>query len=96
MKLSEVKILPGRILIDPVEVDKKTEGGIILPSNINKKPTEGEVVVRGNSLSDVEMEIKEGDKVVFNEGAGNEVKINDKEYLLMEQRHVLYFIRLKR
>jgi len=95
MKLSEVRILAGRVLIDPVQVEEKTEGGIIIPGNVNKKPTEGVVVVRGNSLPDVEMEIREGDKVVFNEGAGNEVEINEKEYLLMEQRHVLFFVRPK-
>jgi len=96
MKLSEVRILAGRVLIDPVQVAEKTEGGIIIPGNVNKKPTEGVVVVRGNSLPDVEMEIREGDKVVFNEGAGNEVEINEKEYLLMEQRHVLFFVRTKK
>ena len=96
MSLSEVRILAGRILIDPVEVEKKTDGGIIIPNNINKKPTEGTVVVRGNGLPDVEMEIREGDKVVFNEGAGQDVDINDKTYLLMEQRHVKYFVRPKK
>ena len=95
MKLSEVRILAGRILVDPVPVEEKTSGGVIIPGNVNKKPSEGAVVVRGNSLPDVEMEIREGDKVVFNEGAGNPVEIDEKEYLLMEQRHVLYFVRPK-
>lgn len=91
--MRDIKILAGRILVDPVPVKETTDGGIIKPAMINKKPSSGTVVVRGDDMTDIKMEIREGDKVVFNEGAGNEVEIDEKGYLLMEQRHVLYFTR---
>lgn len=89
----KARILAGRILVKPEPVEKKTEGGIYIPENINKKPSSGQVVVRGKSLPDVEMEIREGDYVVFHEGVGQEVDIDDTTYLLMQQKDTLYYIR---
>jgi len=86
-------ILALRILVDPVKVEKETKGGIIIPDNINKRPSSGIVVQRGNSSTEVEMEIKIGDHVVFPEGVGQEVEINGKSYLLMTQKDTLYHTR---
>ena len=89
-----IQILAGRILVEPIEIEKTTASGIIIPENVNKRPNMGTIVVTGKSLTDVEMEVAVGDKVVFNEGAGMPVKIGEqeKEYLLLEQRHINYWV----
>lgn len=87
------RVLAGRIMVDPVEVEKKTGGGIIIPENASKRPTEGTVVIRGDDLIEVKMEIREGDFVVFPEGVGREVEIDEHKYLLMKQDDILYYTR---
>lgn len=87
------KILAGRILIDPVQVKKETDSGIIIPENVNKRPTSGTVVLRGDDLQEVKMEIREGDFVVFPEGIGREIEIDEHKYLLMKQEDTLYHVR---
>ena len=89
------KILAGRILVDPEKREEKTESGIIIPGNIDKRPTRGVVVLCGEGFDNVKMEVKVGDTVLFNEGNGMEVEIeegSEKKYLLMEQRSVNYIV----
>ena len=88
-------ILAGRVLVDPEVVEEKTDSGIFIPQNINKRPTRGKVVLCGGDLPNVKMEIKVGDTVLFNEGTGMEVEIEEgsnKKYLLMEQRNINFWV----
>jgi co-chaperonin GroES (HSP10) len=87
------RVLAGRILVKPVAVKKETDGGIIIPGNVDKRPSSGTIVARGKDTPDVEMELREGDFVVFREGVGQEVEIDENPYILMTQKDTLYFIR---
>ncbi len=86
--------LNDRILLERVEPETKTAGGILIPDNAKKKSEEARVVAvgQGKILEDGKrksMELKVGDKVVFGKWSGTEVKIDGKEFLLVKEDEVL-------
>jgi chaperonin GroES len=89
-----LKPLQDRILVQRVEEEKTTKGGIIIPDTAKEKPAEGKVVAVGNGkLGDdgkrMPLEVKEGDRILFGKYAGAEVKIEGEEYLIMREDDVL-------
>jgi len=89
-----LKPLQDRILVQRVEEEKTTKGGIIIPDTAKEKPAEGKVVAVGNGkLGDdgkrMPLEVKEGDRILFGKYAGTEVKIEGEEYLIMREDDVL-------
>jgi len=89
-----VKPLADRIIIRPLEAEEKTAGGIIIPENAKEKPQKGEVVAVGpgkvaENGQKAEMELKEGDKVLYGKYAGTEVSIEGTDYLIMRESDVL-------
>ena len=89
-----VKPLGDRIIIEVAEVELKTKSGIIMPETSKEKPQKGKVVAvgKGKVLDNgtrLEPEVKVGDEVIFNKYAGNEIKIDDKEYLVIRESDVL-------
>ncbi len=89
--------LQDRILVQRVEEETKTKGGIIIPDTAKEKPAEGKVVAIGNGKRDeggnrIPLEVKEGDRVLFSKYAGTEVKIDGEEYLIMREDDVLGII----
>ena len=90
----KLRPLQDRILVQRVEEETTTKGGIIIPDTAKEKPAEGKVVAVGNGkLGDdgkrVALEIKEGDRILFGKYAGTEVKIEGEEYLIMREDDVL-------
>ena len=90
----KIRPLQDRILVQRVEEEEKTKGGIIIPDTAKEKPAEGKVVAVGNGkLGDdgkrVPLEVKKGDKILFGKYSGTEVKIEGKEYLIMREEDVL-------
>jgi chaperonin GroES len=90
----KLRPLQDRILVQRVEEETTTKGGIIIPDTAKEKPAEGKVVAVGNGkLSDdgkrVPLEIKNGDRILFGKYAGTEVKIDGTEYLIMREEDVL-------
>jgi len=86
--------LQDRILVQRIEEEQTTKGGIIIPDTAKEKPAEGKVIAVGNGkLADdgnrVPLEIKTGDRVLFGKYAGTEVKIDGEEYLIMREDDVL-------
>ncbi|HPU35871.1 MAG TPA: co-chaperone GroES, partial [Bacillota bacterium] len=74
--------------------EERTKGGIVLPDTAKEKPQEGEVIAVGSGkLLDngqrVPIDLKPGDKILFSKYAGNEVKIDDVEYLIMRESDIL-------
>src|SRR2546430_1866981 len=74
------------------EIAKK--GGIIIPDTAKEKPQEGKVVAVGNGKVSEEgkriaLDVKAGDKILFGKYSGSEVKLDDKEYLIMREEDVL-------
>ena len=90
----KIRPLQDRILVQRVEEEEKTKGGIIIPDTAKEKPAEGKVVAVGNGkLGDdgkrVPLEVKKGDKILFGKYSGTEVKIEGVEYLIMREDDIL-------
>ncbi len=79
------KPLMDRVLAELLDKEQKTESGIIIPDTAKEKPQEAVVVEVGD---DVEL-VKKGDRVVFEKYAGNEIKIDDKEYVILKEDEIL-------
>ncbi len=91
-----MKLVPlnDKIVIERLEADEKTAGGIILPDTAKEKPKQGKVVSLGDGklLEDgkrAQFQVKVGDKVLFTSYAGNEVTHEGKEFLIMTEDDVL-------
>lgn len=88
-KIMNLKPLADRVIIEPKAAETKTAGGLIIPDNAKEKPLEGVVVAVGPGTSDVKMEVKNGDTVLYGKYAGTEITVEGKEYLIMRQNDVL-------
>ena len=90
----KLRPLQDRILVQRVEEETTTKGGIIIPDTAKEKPAEGKVSAVGNGkVGDdgkrVPLEVKKGDRVLFGKYAGTEVKVDGDEYLIMREEDVL-------
>jgi chaperonin GroES len=90
----KLRPLQDRILVQRVEEETTTKGGIIIPDTAKEKPAEGKVKAVGNGkVGDdgkrVALEIKVGDRILFGKYSGTEVKIDGEEYLIMREDDVL-------
>jgi chaperonin GroES len=93
----KLRPLQDRILVQRVKEEEKTKGGIIIPDTAKEKPIEGRVIAAGiGKLSEegnrIALEVKKGDRILFGKYSGNEIKIEDKEYLIMREEDVLCVI----
>ena len=84
------KILAGKILVKPSEAEEKTASGIIIPETAKEKPQNGKVVMVGADKKDEPMEIKVGDQVLYGKFAGQELNVDEEDYLLISQSDVLF------
>ena len=84
-----VKPLGDRVLIKRLDAEEKTKSGIVLPGSAQEKPQMAQVVAVGPGTEEVKMEVKEGDKVIFSKYAGNEIKIDGEDLILMAQKDIL-------
>ncbi|HSW10698.1 MAG TPA: co-chaperone GroES [Bacillota bacterium] len=90
----KLKPLEDRVVVEPLEQEEKTKGGIVLPDTAKEKPQKGRVVAAGPGRYDEEgkripMEVKPGDVVAYSRYAGTEVKIEGQEYLILRESDVL-------
>lgn len=90
----KLRPLQDRILVQRVEEETTTKGGIIIPDTAKEKPAEGKVIAVGNGkMGDdgtrIALEIKSGDRILFGKYSGTEVKIEGEEYLIMREDDVL-------
>lgn len=95
---SEVKVmikpLADRVVVEPIEEEVTTKGGIVLPDTAKEKPQRGKVIAVGSGkLLDngerVPLEVKEGDIVIFAKYGGNEIEIDGEEYIILSERDLL-------
>jgi chaperonin GroES len=88
-----LKPLGDRVVIEPTEKEETTASGIVLPDSAKEKPQEGKVVAVGSGRFEngerVALEVKEGDSIIFSKYAGTEVKVGDKELLIMRESDIL-------
>lgn len=92
--MSELKIKPlgTRVLVEVFEAEEKTASGIIIPDSAKEKPQKGKVVAVGNGTKDEEMELKEGDVVLYGKYAGTDLTYEGNDYLMMSQSDILAVI----
>ena len=86
--------LADRLLVRRIEEQETVRGGIIIPDTAKEKPQEAKVIAVGNGkVSDdgkkIPLDVKAGDKILFGKYSGSEVKIDDKEYLILREEDVL-------
>ncbi|MBO5661605.1 MAG: co-chaperone GroES [Tidjanibacter sp.] len=87
-----VKPLSDRVLILPNPAEEKTAGGLFIPDTAKEKPLAGKVVAVGPGTSEVTMEVKEGDTVLYGKYAGTELHIDGTDYLIMKQSDIMAIV----
>ena len=92
-----LKPLHDRVLVERVSSEDKTKGGIIIPDTAQEKPMEGKVLAAGNGARNengqvVALDVKKGDRILFGKWSGTEVKIDDKELLIMKESDIMGII----
>ena len=93
----KLRPLQDRILVQRVEEETTTKGGIIIPDTAKEKPAEGKVTAVGNGKvgedgKRIPLEVKKGDRILFGKYSGTEVKVSGEEYLIMREEDVLGII----
>lgn len=93
----KIKPLGDRLLVQRLEAEEKTKGGIVIPDTAKEKPKEGKVVSIGRGrITDegktIPLNVKEGDKILFTSYAGTDIKIEGEEYLILQENDVLGII----
>ena len=86
--------LHDRVVVRRLEAEEKTAGGIIIPDTAKEKPIEGEVIAVGPGARNeqgqlVELDVKEGDRILFGKWSGTEVKIDGEELLIMKESDIM-------
>ena len=86
--------LHDRVLVESLESEEKTAGGIIIPDTAKEKPQEGKVIAVGPGAKTedgkiIPMDVKVGDRVLFGKWSGTEVKVDGKEYSIMKESDIM-------
>jgi chaperonin GroES len=93
----KLKPLGGRVIVEPIEQEEMTAGGIILPETAKEKPQEGKILAAGPGDRDedgnrIAMEVKVGDKVLYAKYSGTEVKVDGKKLLILRESDILAIV----
>ncbi|MBX3444765.1 MAG: co-chaperone GroES [Planctomyces sp.] len=95
-KSNGMRIVPlgDKVVLRRQAAEEKTAGGIVLPDSAKDKPQRGEIVAVGDGHvkkdgTRVPLTVREGDRVIFSSYAGDEIKVNDEEYLLLRESDIL-------
>ena len=86
--------LHDRVVVERIDADAKSAGGILIPDSAQEKPSQGEIVAVGPGGRDeagklIPIDLKAGDRVLFGKWSGTEVKIDGVEYLIMKESDVM-------
>ena len=90
----KIRPLHDRVVIERIEAEAKSAGGIIIPDTAKEKPQEGRVVAVGPGGRDesgklIPIDVKVGDRILFGKWSGTEVKIDGVEYLIMKESDIM-------
>lgn len=88
------KPLFDKVLVERLEAESKTAGGLIIPDTAKEKPMQGKVIAVGEGARNdcgqlIPMTVKPGDVVLFGKWAGNEIKIDNKDYLVVKESDII-------
>ena len=89
-----LKPLADRVVVKPIEGERVSKGGIVLPDTAKEKPQEGKVIAVGEGrLSEdgkrLPMDVKVGDIVIYAKYGGSEIKIEDEEFMILRESDIL-------
>ena len=93
-----MKLVPlgDRVVLKQLEAEETTKSGIVLPGQAKEKPQQAEVIAVGPGGvvdgKEVTMQVKVGDKVIYSKYSGNEVKLEDTEYVIVRQGDILAIV----
>ncbi len=92
-----LKPLGDRVVVEPIEQEEVTAGGIVLPETAKEKPQQGKVLAAGPGARDedgerIPMDVKVGDKVLYAKYAGTEFKLDGKKLLILRESDLLAII----
>ena len=92
-----MKPLGNRVVVEPLEQEELTAGGIVLPETAKEKPQKGKVLATGPGDRDdkgerIPMDVREGDTVLFAKYAGTEIKIDGKKLLILRESDLLAIV----
>ena len=96
--MTKLKPLGDRLIVEPIEQEDTTSGGILIPETAKEKPQEGRVLAAGPGKLDdsgkrVKMEVKVGDRVLYARYAGTEIKIEEnKKVLVLKESDILALV----
>ena len=93
----KIRPLGDKVIVQRLEAEGKTAGGIVLPESAKEKPQRGKIVSVGDGKqlddgSRAEMSVKKGQEVLFTSYAGTEIKIDGKEYLIIDESDILAIV----
>ena len=85
--------LHDRVLVRRLEEKESVKGGIIIPDTAKEKPQEGEVIAVGDGRREkgelIPLDVKPGDRILFGKYSGNDIKIDDEEYMILKEDEIL-------
>nr|MBP3598177.1 co-chaperone GroES [Eubacterium sp.] len=93
-----MKLVPlgDRVVLQQLDAEETTKSGIVLPGQAQEKPQQAEVIAVGPGGmvdgKEVKMEVKVGDKVIYSKYAGTDVKLEDKEYVVVRQNDIVAIV----
>ena len=90
----KIRPLQDRVIVERIDAEEKSAGGIIIPDSAKEKPQEGKVVAVGNGKRGDDgktqpMDVKTGDRILFSKYAGNDVTIDGTEYIIRREDDIL-------
>jgi len=96
--MAKIQPLGDRVLIEVLEAEEKTKGGIVLPDTAKEKPQEAKVVAVGKGKSaengkTTPLEVKIGDKILFGKYSGTDVAIGGDEYMIIKEEDILAVVK---
>ena len=93
----QIKPLFDRVVLKPAEIKRNSSSGLVLPETSQEKPLIGEVIEIGDGViscdNHQEMIVQKGDKVMFSKYAGNEFKLNNKDFIIIRQSDILAILK---
>ena len=95
--MAVLRPLDDRVVVEQIQAEEKTAGGIVLPDTAKEKPMEGEIVAVGPGARDesgklVPLDVKKGDKVLYSKYGGTEIKVDGEDLLVLRESDVLAIV----
>ena len=89
----KIRPVGDRVVVKPAAKEEITKSGIVIPDTAKEKPQEGEVIAVGNGRREkgelIPLDVKPGDRILFGKYSGNDIKIDDEEYMILKEDEIL-------